>query len=85
MAIYRYGFRNASVEMRCLFLHSDFNYPIPMIFIIQINYGLRYSYGMSTDPGSLNPGTRRSRVPRWWYSGIRTTTGAGDTVLAKNT
>ena len=40
---------------------------------------------MSTDPGSLNPGTRRSRVPGWWDPGIRTNTGAGDTVLAKHT
>ena len=37
-----------------------------------------------TDPGSLNPGTRRSRVPGWWDPGIRTNTGAGDTVLAKH-
>ena len=40
---------------------------------------------MSTDPGSLNPGTRRSRVTGWWDPGIRTNTGAGDTVLAKHT
>ena len=33
----------------------------------------------------LNPGTRRSRVPGWWDPGIRTNTGAGDTVLAKHT
>ena len=35
-------------------------------FIIQIKYGLPYCVtcpSMSTDPGSLNPGTRRSRVP----------------------
>ena len=37
---------------------------------------------MSTDPGSLKPGTRRSRVPWWWDPGIRTNAGAGDTVLA---
>ena len=36
-------------------------------------------------PGSLNPGTRRSRVPGWRDPGIRTNTGAGDTVLAKHT
>ena len=56
--------------------------------VIQIKYGLPYCVtcpSMSTDPGSLNPGTRRSRVPRWWDPGIRTNTGAGDTVLAKHT
>ena len=55
---------------------------------IQIKYGLQYCVTcpiMSTDPGSLNPGTRRSRVPGWWDPGIRTNTGAGDTVLAKHT
>ena len=38
-------------------------------FIIQIKYGLPYCVtcpSMSRDPGSLNPGTRRSRVPGWW-------------------
>ena len=57
-------------------------------FGIQIKYGLPYCVtcpSMSTDPGSLNPGTRRSRVPGWWDPGIRTNTGAGDTVLAKHT
>ena len=42
---------------------------------IQIKYGLPYCVtcpSMSTDPGSLNPGTRRSRVPGWWDPGIRT-------------
>ena len=56
--------------------------------VIQIKYGLPYCVtcpGMSTDPGSLNPGTRHSRVPGWWDPGIRTNTGAGDTVLAKHT
>ena len=51
---------------------------------IQIKYGLPYCVtcpSMSTDPGSLNPGTRRSRGPGWWDPGIRTNTGAGDTVL----
>ena len=55
---------------------------------IQIKYGLPYCVtcpSMSTDPGSPNPGTRRSRVPGWWDPGIRTNTGAGDTVLAKHT
>ena len=55
---------------------------------IQIKYGLPYCVtcpSMSMDPGSLNPGTRRSRVPGWWDPGIRTITGAGDTVLAKHT
>ena len=37
------------------------------------------------NPGSLNPGTRRNRVPGWWDPGIRTNAGAGDTVLAKHT
>ena len=57
-------------------------------FVIQIKYGLPYCVtcpSMSTDPGSLNPGTRRSRVPGWWDPGIRRITGAGDTVLAKHT
>ena len=57
-------------------------------YVIQIKYGLPYCVtcpSMSTDPGSLNPGTRRSRVPGWWDPGIRTNTGAGDTVLAKHT
>ena len=52
---------------------------------IQIKYGLPYCVtcpSMSTYPGSLNPGTRHSRVPEWWDPGIRTNTGAGDTVLA---
>ena len=56
--------------------------------IIQIKYGLPYCVtcpSMSTDPGSLNPGMRRSRIPGWWDPGIRTNTGAGDTVLAKHT
>ena len=38
------------------------------ILVIQIKYGLPYCVtcpSMSTDPGSLNPGTRRSRVPGW--------------------
>ena len=55
---------------------------------IQIKYGLPYCVtcpSMSTDPGSLNPGMRRSRIPGWWDPGIRTNTGAGDTVLAKHT
>ena len=55
---------------------------------IQIKYGLPYCVtcpSMSTNPGSLKPGTRRSRVPRWWDPRIRTNTGAGDTVLAKHT
>ena len=55
---------------------------------IHIKYGLPYCVtcpSMSTDPGSLNPGSRRSRVPGWWDPGIRTNTGAGDTVLAKHT
>ena len=58
------------------------------VTIIQIKYGLPYCVtcpSMSTDPGSLNPGTRRSRVPGWWDPGIHTNTGAGDTVLAKHT
>ena len=57
-------------------------------FVIQIKYGLPYCVtcpSMSTDPGSLNPGTRRSRVPGWWDPGIRMNTGAGDTDLAKHT
>ena len=57
-------------------------------WVIQIKYGLPYCVtcpSLSTDPGSLNPGTRRSRVPGWWDPGIRTNTGAGDTVLAKHT
>ena len=56
--------------------------------VIQIKYGLPYCVtcpSMSTDPGSLNPGMRRSRIPGWWDPGIRTNTGAGDTVLAKHT
>ena len=56
--------------------------------IIQIEYGLPYCVtcpSMCTDPGSLNPGMRRSRIPGWWDPGIRTNTGAGDTVLAKHT
>ena len=59
-----------------------------LFYAIQIKYGLPYCVtcpSMSTDPGSLNPGTRRSRVPGWWDPGIRTNTGAGDTVLAKHT
>ena len=55
---------------------------------IQIKYGLPYCVtypSMSTDPGSLNPGTRRSRVPGWWDPGIRTNTGTGGTVLVKHT
>ena len=46
-------------------------------FVIQIKYGLPYCVtcpSMSTDPGSLNPGTRRSRVPGWWDPWIRTNT-----------
>ena len=53
---------------------------------IQIKYGLPYYVtcpSMSTDP--LNLGTRRSRVPGCWDPGIRTNTGAGDTVWAKHT
>ena len=45
---------------------------------MQIKYGLAYCGtcpSVSTDPGSLNPGTRRSRVPGWWDPGIRTNTG----------
>ena len=59
-----------------------------MVLVIQIKYGLPYCVtcpSMSTDPGSLNPGMRRSRIPGWWDPGIRTNTGAGDTVLAKHT
>ena len=44
---------------------------------IQITYGLPYCVtcpSMRTDPGTLNPGTRRSRVPGWWDPGIRTNT-----------
>ena len=55
---------------------------------IQIKYGLPYCVtcpSMSTDLGSLNPGMRRSRIPGWWDPGVRTNTGAGDTVLAKHT
>ena len=61
--------------------------PYPQESIIQIKYGLPYSVtypSMSTDPGSLNPGTRRSRVPRWWDPGVRTNNGAADTVLANH-
>ena len=50
-------------------------------FVIQIKYGLPYFAtcpSMSTDPGPLN-------VPGWWDPGIRTNTGAGDTVLARHT
>ena len=56
--------------------------------VIQIKYGLPYCVtcpSMSMDPGSLNPGTRRSRVPAWWDPRIRTNAGAGNTVLAKHT
>ena len=52
-------------------------------WVIQITHGLPYCVtcpSMSTDPGSLNLGTRRSRVPGWRDPGIRTNTGAGDTV-----
>ena len=59
-----------------------------MYNVIQIKYGLPYCITcptMSMDPGSLNPGTRHSRVPGRWDPGIRTNTGAGDTVLAKHT
>ena len=35
---------------------------------------------MSTDPGSLNPDTRRSWIHGWWDPGIRTNTGADYTV-----
>ena len=55
--------------------------------VIQIKYALPYCVtclSMSTDPGFLNSGTRRSRVPGWWDPGIRTDTGAGDKVLAKH-
>ena len=40
-----------------------------MLWDIQNNYGLPYSVtcpSMGTDPGSLNPGTRRSLVPWLW-------------------
>ena len=50
-------------------------------WVIQIKYGLPYCVtcpSMTTDPGSLNPGMRRSRIPGWWDPGIRTNTGAGD-------
>ena len=63
------------------------NYFDPFL-AIQIKYGLPYCVNcpsMSTDPEYLNPGTRRSRVPGWWDPGIRTNTGAGDTLLAKHT
>ena len=39
--------------------------------MIQIKYGLPYCVtcpSVSMDPGSLNPGTRRSRVPGCWYN-----------------
>ena len=42
--------------------------------VIQIKYGLPYWVtcpSLSTDPGSLKPGTRRSRVPGWWDPGIQ--------------
>ena len=55
---------------------------------IQIEYGLSLCVNcpsMGRDPGSLNPGMRRSRLPGWWDPGIRTNTGAGDTVLAIHT
>ena len=56
--------------------------------VIQIKHGLPYCVtcpSMSTDLGSLNPGTRRSGVLGWWDPGILTNIGAGDTVLAKLT
>ena len=44
-----------------------------------IKYGLPYCVTCPrTHPGSLNPRTRRSRVPGWWDPGIRTNTEAGD-------
>ena len=49
--------------------------------VIQIKYGLPYCVtcpSMSMDPGSLNPGTRRSRVPGWWDPGICTNTETCD-------
>ena len=42
------------------------------LLVIQIKYGLPYCAtcpSMSTDPGTLNLGTRRSRVPGWWDPG----------------
>ena len=53
--------------------------------VTQIKYVLQYCVTClltSTNPGSLNPGTRRSRVPGWWDPGIRMNTGTGNTVLA---
>ena len=45
------------------------------ICAVQIKYGFTYCVtcpSMRTDPGFLNLGTRRSRVPGWWDPGIRT-------------
>ena len=46
---------------------------VPDYTVIQIKYGLPYCVtcpSMSMDPGSLNPGTRRSRVPEYPGGGI---------------
>ena len=61
---------------------------VPDYTVVQIKYGLPYCVtcpSISMDPGSLNRGTRRSRVPGWWDPGIGMNTGAGDTVLTKHT
>ena len=81
---------NVSIWWRHHDISTSKRYDTPNIMCldIQIKYGLPYCVScpsMSTDPGSLNPGTRRSRVSGWWDPGIRTNTGAGDTVLAKHT
>ena len=79
------------VDSYCLIRHlsSQINFVThSRIYTMQIKYGLPFCAtcpSMSADPGSLNPGTRRSRVPGWWDPRIRTNTGAGDTVLAKHT
>ena len=55
---------------------------------IQIKHGLPCCVtcpSVSMDPGSLNPGTRRSRVLWWWDPRNRKKIGASDTVLAKHT
>ena len=56
--------------------------------LVRIKYWLSYCVtcpSMSMDPGTLNLGNRRRRVPGWWDPGIRMNTEVGDTVLTKHT
>ena len=79
--------RNHFTVCNCLEFRSSQTY-LDSDYVIQIKYGLPYCVtcpSMSTDPWSLNPGARRSRVHGWWGPGIRTNIGAGDTNFANHT